>query len=138
MYYGKRYATAVSRIFFGEQCDLAALLDLRRKEYLTRDLHSEDDNRCSQVDLKRVRRLNDRKHTDFCVNTDKTLASRHYPKGRSKRLKSVRVGPDPSVEMAGIATGYPQLEPPLVRYLAPTVPFKAIQLVLTEESLCKL
>ena len=70
------------------------------------------------------------------MDIDITLASRHHPEGRSKRLKNVRVDLDHSVEMAGIATGYATLEPPLVRYLAPTVPFKATQLVLTEGSLC--
>ena len=42
-----------------------------------------------------------------------------------------------SVKMAEISKSDATLESPLVRYLAPTVPFKATQLVLTEESWCK-
>ena len=40
-------------------------------------------------------------------------------------------------KMAGISKSDTILESPLVKYLAPTVPLEAAQLVLTEESWCK-
>ena len=44
---------------------------------------------------------------------------------------------DRSVKMASISKSDATFESPLVKSLAPTVPFKATQLVLTDESWCK-